>query len=87
MQMHFDVRPIRSRATGSGASASRISRAIRRAADEMAVRVGRRWPDGIVWRAKVEGLSVENMQEFQKWRDLPMLPLIVSLGSKAENPT
>jgi hypothetical protein len=67
--MHFDVRPIRSRATGLGASASRISRAIRRAADEMAVRVGRRWPDGIVWRAKVEGYpptAVENMQEFQK---------------------
>jgi hypothetical protein len=31
--------------------------------------------------------AVENMQEFQKWRDLPMLPLIVSFGSKAENPT
>jgi hypothetical protein len=26
-----------------------ISRAIRRAADEMAVRIGRRWPDGVVW--------------------------------------
>ena len=25
-------------------------RAIRRAADRLAIRVGRRWPDGIIWR-------------------------------------
>jgi hypothetical protein len=29
-----------------------ISRAIRRAADRVAERVERRWPDGIVWRAR-----------------------------------
>ena len=28
-----------------------ISRAIRRAADKVAARAGRRWPDGIIWRA------------------------------------
>jgi hypothetical protein len=27
-------------------------RAIRRVADRLAVRVGRRWPDGIIWRLK-----------------------------------
>jgi hypothetical protein len=32
-----------------------ISRAIRKAADLMAERVERRWPDGIVWRARDSG--------------------------------
>ena len=27
-------------------------RDIRRAADQLAIRIGRRWPDGIIWRAK-----------------------------------
>ena len=27
-------------------------RSIRRAADRLAIRVGRRWPDGILWRRK-----------------------------------
>jgi hypothetical protein len=27
-------------------------RSIRRAADRLAIRVGRRWPDGIIWRLK-----------------------------------
>jgi hypothetical protein len=27
-------------------------RAIRHAADRMAISVGRRWPDGLIWRAK-----------------------------------
>jgi hypothetical protein len=29
-------------------------RAIRRACDQLAVRVGRRWPDGVVWRLKTD---------------------------------
>ena len=28
------------------------AKSIRRAADRIAVRIGRRWPDGIIWRAK-----------------------------------
>jgi Ser/Thr protein kinase RdoA (MazF antagonist) len=28
------------------------AKSIRRAADRLATRVGRRWPDGIVWRAR-----------------------------------
>jgi hypothetical protein len=30
-------------------------KSIRRAADRLAVRVGRVWPDGVIWRARLTG--------------------------------
>jgi hypothetical protein len=60
-----------------------ISRSIRRAAEKLAIRVGRRWPDGLVWRLRAEVIPLSTLENTVKTglaANLPIWGAIVEAG-------